>query len=372
MSYRPVEHWSRLHAWADLTAVGQSGLPADLNAVLYRALERRVRWFIRRHRLLAGARTAFEVGAGIGYWVRVWHDLGVERVDGCDLVPAAVDRLAATFGPRGDRFTAVDVGALIAGSSEPAEATPGPAGATSKPAEVILGPTEAIPGPAEAIAGPAETIPELAKTIAGPAETIPGPAEPAETVPPGRAGVAPGPAGTIPEPARAAIRLAPAEANPLSDRTYPFVSVMNVLLHLTDDAAFERALARIAALVEPGGHLLLVEPILLDPSYARPVRATQTSRARVLDAYRVPLLAAGLTLVDLRGAVAMANNPIEAGSRAAYDRYLRWWRWVAKCAKTSPGKLRWIGPLMLGLDRIVLATGAAPSSKIAVFHRPQP
>ena len=305
MSYRPVEHWSRLHARADLTAVGQSGLPADLNAVLYRALERRVRWFVRRHRLLTGARTAFEVGAGIGYWVRVWHDLGVERVDGCDLVPAAVDRLTATFGPRGDRFTAVDIGAPSAGSS-----------------------------------GPAETA------AAGAVGLIPGSG-------PGSAGV-----------------LAPAEVDPLSDRTYPFVSVMNVLLHLTDDAAFERALARVAALVEPGGHLLLVEPILLDPSYARPVQATQTSRARVLDAYRTPLVAAGLTLVELRGAVAMANNPIEAGSWAAYDRYLRWWRWVAKSAKTSPARLRWIGPLLLGLDRIMLATGAAPSSKIAVFHRP--
>ena len=318
MSYRPVEHWSRLHARADLTAVGQSGLPADLNAVLYRALERRVRWFIRRHQLLAGARTAFDVGAGTGYWVQVWHDLGVERVDGCELVPAAADRLAATFGPRGDRFTAVDVGAPMAEPSEPA------------------------------------------KTNRASAETTPDPAR-----------TTPDPARAAPDPARAAPGIVLADGNPLSDRTYPFVSVMNVLLHLTDDAAFERALARIAALVEPGGHLLLVEPILLDPSYARPAQATQTSRARVLDAYRAPLVAAGLTPGEVRGAVAMANNPIEAGSRAAHDRYLRWWRWVARSAKTAPEKLRWIGPLMLGLDRIMLAAGAAPSSKIAVFHRPE-
>ena len=271
MIYEPAEHWSRLHARADLSAVGQSGLPAALNAKLYQALEHRVRWFIRRHRLLAGARTAFDVGAGIGYWVRVWHKLGVERVDGCDLVPAAVEGLEATFGPRGDRFTAADIGA---------------------------------------------------------------------------------------------------EENALPDETYPFVSVMNVLLHLTDDEAFERALARIAALVEPGGHLLLVEPILLNDSYARPATAEQTSRARVLEAYRAPLLKAGLTFVELRGAVAMANNPIEAGSKDAYLRYVRWWRWVAKNAKTSPKKLRWIGPLMLQLDRVMLAAGATPSSKIVAFRRP--
>jgi SAM-dependent methyltransferase len=271
MSYDPRDHWSRLHARGDLSSVGQSGLPADLNRWLYRALERRVRWFVRRHHLLDGVRAAFDVGAGTGYWVRVWHDLGVSRVDGCDLVPAAVERLEATFGGRGDRFATADIGA----------------------------PDSGLP------TGP-----------------------------------------------------------------YDLVSVMNVLLHVTDDEAFERALGNLARLVGPGGKLVLVEPILLDPSYERAPTATQASRARAFASYRDPLLAAGLELVDLRGAMAMANNPIEAGSRAAYDRYLRWWRWVAKRAKTSPRSIRWVGPLMLVLDRVVLATGAAPSSKIALFRRP--
>ncbi len=271
MAYDPRDHWSRLHERGDLSSVGQSGLPADLNSWLYRALERRVRWFVRRHHALDGATSVFDVGAGTGYWVRVWHALGVARVDGCDLVTAAVTRLENEFGARGDRFVASDIGAVEAGL--------------------------------------------------------------------------------------------PAER-------YGLVSVMNVLLHLTDDEAFGQALANVASLVAPGGRLLLVEPILLDPSYQRPVTATQTSRARPLAAYRDPLLAAGLELVELRGALAMANNPIEAGSRTAYDRYVRWWRWVARRVKTTPGSIRWIGPLMLVLDRLMLATGAAPSSKIVLFRRP--
>jgi SAM-dependent methyltransferase len=272
MAYDPRDHWSRLHARGDLSAVGQSGLPVDLNAWLYRALERRVRSFVRRGHLLDGVGSAFDIGAGTGYWVRVWHELGIPRVDGCDLVPEAVDRLNEAFASRGDRFVASDIGAVDPG---------------------------------------------------------------------------------------------------LPAASYGLVSVMNVLLHLTDDDAFRRALANVAGLVAPGGSLLLIEPILLDASYERPPTATQTSRARALAAYRDPLLAAGLELVDLRGAVAMANNPIEAGSRRAYDRYLRWWRWVARRAKTSPASIRWVGPLMLALDRVVLATGAAPSSKIVLFRRPR-
>lgn len=270
MAYDPRDHWSRLHARGDLSGVGQSGLPADLNGWLYRALERRIRWFVRRHNVLEGVEGIFDVGAGTGYWVRVWHDLGASRVDGCDLVPAAVERLNAEFRGRGDRFVASDIGAAAPGL----------------------------------------------------------PADP-----------------------------------------YGFVSVINVLLHITDGGAFARALANVAALVAPGGALLLVEPILLDATYERPANETQTSRARSLAAYRDPLLTAGLELVELRGAVAMANNPIEAGSRAAYDRYLRWWRWVAKRAKTSPGSIRWLGPIMLALDRLALARGAAPSSKIVLFRR---
>jgi SAM-dependent methyltransferase len=272
MAYDPGEHWSRLHARGDLSSVGQSGLSADLNTWIYRALERRVRRYVRRNHALDGVTAAFDVGAGTGYWVRVWHELGIMRVDGCDLVPAAVERLGAAFGPRGDRFVAADIGA--SGADLPA--------------------------------GP-----------------------------------------------------------------YGFVSVMNVLLHLTDDDAFRRALANVATLVGPGGTLLLVEPILLDASYALDRTETQTSRARPVDAYRKPLEGSGLELVDLRGALAMANNPIEAGSRAAYDRYVRWWRWIARRVKTSPSSIRWVGPLMVVLDAVVLASGAKPSSKIALFRRPR-
>jgi SAM-dependent methyltransferase len=271
VSYDPREHWTRLHARGDLSSVGQSGMSADLNHWIYRALERRVRWFVRRTRSLDGVTAAFDGGAGTGYWVRVWHDMGIERVDGTDLVPAAVERLESAFAARGDRFWAADLGA----------------------ADADLG----------------------------------------------------------------------------SD-VYGFVSVMNVLLHITDDDAFQRALGNVARLVAPGGSLLLVEPILLDPTYARPPTEAQTSRARPLAAYRDPLEAAGLELVELRGALVLANNPIEAGSRAAYDRYLRWWRWVARRAKAAPASIRWIGPLMVVLDRVWLATGAKPSSKIALFRRP--
>ncbi len=163
---------------------------------------------------------------------------------------------------------------------------------------------------------------------------------------------------------------APGAVVALPAEPYAFVSVMNVLLHVVDDEAFDRALATVAALVAPGGHLLLVEPILFDASFERPRTPEQASRARPLAAYRDPLLAAGLELVDVRGAVALANNPIEGGSQRAFRRWSKSWRWIAKQAKTRPWTVRFIGPVLLVADRIAIARGAAPSSKLALFRRP--
>jgi len=157
----------------------------------------------------------------------------------------------------------------------------------------------------------------------------------------------------------------------LPDRQYGFVSVMNVLLHVTDDDLFRQALANVAQLVRPGGHLFLVEPVLLDPTDERLAKPEQHSRARPLAAYREPLLAAGLELITLQGAVAVANNPIEAKSAAAYRRYQKWWSWVARTSKTEPNRIRRLGTLLLILDRAAaLLAGAAPSSKILLLRRP--
>lgn len=109
MPYTPSQYWTRLHERRDMSAVGQSGLPSSMNRELYLILARNLRRFLRRHGADRIGPTAFEMGAGSGYWVGLWRDLGAQRVDGCDLVPAAVDDLNARFG-EGGTFTVADIG----------------------------------------------------------------------------------------------------------------------------------------------------------------------------------------------------------------------------------------------------------------------
>ena len=270
MPYSPIDYWSRLHERHDLSAVGQSALPLTINLWLYRVLERNVIAFLRRHHLTEPfPDRAFDVGAGTGYWVDVWHRLGAATVDGCDLVPEVAADLGRRHPGQGD-FVVADI----------------------------------------------------------------------------------------------------SHDGELPDRRYPFVSCMNVLLHVTDDAAFAAGLRNVAALVEPGGHLLLAEPIVDDRKVLPTYDPEKHSRARQRHEYVDPLVAAGLTLVAIGPATVLANNPIEAGSPAAYRRYLRWWGFVTSRTKRDPDSARWIGPLVDVADRIAMHSGAAPSTKLVLLRRP--
>ncbi|HZZ33004.1 MAG TPA: hypothetical protein VFE10_13540, partial [Phenylobacterium sp.] len=156
----------------------------------------------------------------------------------------------------------------------------------------------------------------------------------------------------------------------LSFGTYDFVACMDVLLHLTDDAKFDHALATIAKLVAPRGRLLLKEPILYREKFERPYDPELSSRARPWRRYKEGLERAGLQVQAIEAATAIGNNPIEARARWSY--FL--WRaaWVAASAppKIHPATAPWVGAVLYRLDPALMAAGAAPSSKYALFVRP--
>ncbi len=271
LRYIPQDYWRALHARHDISAVGQSTLPPEINGWLYRTLARNYGRFARQHGLTRPAPArVYDVGAGTGFWVAWWLRRGARQVDGCDLVPEAVQRLEQRFDGRPVRIAVADV-------SDPAG---------------------------------------------------------------------------------------------LGTATYDLVSCQNVLLHVTDDQAFARALSNVARLVAPGGLLLLTEPILRYPAYERPYTADLWSRARPLDGYAAPLAAAGLELVALRAATVLGNNPIESKSPWTFRSLTLWWRVVVKCSRVWPGSAGILGRLIYVLDPIALRTGAMPTSKFALFRRP--
>jgi SAM-dependent methyltransferase len=274
VSYAYKDYWRDLHQREDLTAVGQSSLPAGTNLWIYRSIRRNLRSFVKRHKLTArGTRRMLEVGVGTGYWIDFWRAFGW-TVDGCDLVPEAVERLRAAHPEAA--FWAADVSS----------------------AEGVLKPSDGLAASA-----------------------------------------------------------------------YDLVTATSVLLHVTADDAFDRALANVAAAVRPGGYLLLMEPALTLKKKQLPFNPEHSSRARVKKSYVTPLEAAGLELVTIEATTVLAANPLEGGSPRRRALYGRWWRLVTK-SRQRPNLARVLGPAMYVGDAVLMRTKEMPTSKLLLFRRP--
>src|SRR4051794_2872791 len=70
------------------------------------------------------------------------------------------------------------------------------------------------------------------------------------------------------------------------DGPFDIVSAMSVLLHITDDQRFRRAFANLADSLRPGGHLLLIDAVLVHRWHGEPWGPEATSKARPLAEYR--------------------------------------------------------------------------------------
>lgn len=143
--------------------------------------------------------------------------------------------------------------------------------------------------------------------------------------------------------------------------TYPLVSAMNVLLHITSDAAFARALAGLAEMVEPGGHLLIADAAVRDANNATPYDPHVHARVRSLRSYSPP----GLSLQAWAPTTVIGADPIE-GSRV----WKASWRVLRALSRRGevPGALagRWV----YAVDPVLMRAGWSPSGKFLLFAKP--
>jgi 2-polyprenyl-3-methyl-5-hydroxy-6-metoxy-1,4-benzoquinol methylase len=154
-------------------------------------------------------------------------------------------------------------------------------------------------------------------------------------------------------------------------RTEPYdaVMIMNVLLHVVEDDRFATAASKLAAAVRPGGRLLLAEPALRRPTSFRPPKPGAASLARPLSRYREVFEAGGLRMIAVGASTVVGANPIEAGD-PLYRWYAALWKRVGRSARRGPRRANVLGGFLAALDRVLMATGAAPSGKLILFERP--
>jgi SAM-dependent methyltransferase len=150
--------------------------------------------------------------------------------------------------------------------------------------------------------------------------------------------------------------------------SYDLVWVADVLLHILDGGHFRQALMNIAAIVETDGVLIMLEPAQVAKYQEFP--RDGYSMARPLEAYLEPLLAAGLVLVEMEPATAIANNPIEASSELRYRAWLAVWNALKVPTRITVRAGALMGAMAYFLDPLVLHSVGGVSSKLVVLRRP--
>lgn len=114
-AFDPDRYWEEMHRQnRGFAAVGFAGLGVGFNTWMYRVRRVVVRRALRRAGLSVEGANVLDVGAGTGFYVRTWLELGAAHVTGIDLSEAAIDALRAEF-PQAE-FTRDDI-------ADPSDAT---------------------------------------------------------------------------------------------------------------------------------------------------------------------------------------------------------------------------------------------------------
>lgn len=148
------------------------------------------------------------------------------------------------------------------------------------------------------------------------------------------------------------------------------VSAMSVLLHITDDARFERALERILGCVRPGGIVVLVEPAVVHRWWGKPFGPESNSKARSLSSYTSVFSRVGFTLVDLRPTSCLLSNVIDTRRQFTFHVLELYWDLLTRLVGRRERRGHVVGALLRPLD--VVATSLlpnGPSSKVIVARR---
>jgi SAM-dependent methyltransferase len=160
----------------------------------------------------------------------------------------------------------------------------------------------------------------------------------------------------------------PAEA--ARESGFDVVTAIDVLYHLTDDAAFETALKGLAARLRPGG-LLVVSDVFVE----RDRRIAAHVKRRPLEAYR-RVLGPELELADREPVFAILGDPVPRPGAALDGALSLAWRGLARGVQAVPAAWRSAagGAAVLALwplDGLLRALGAARgvNLELALFRR---
>jgi SAM-dependent methyltransferase len=154
---------------------------------------------------------------------------------------------------------------------------------------------------------------------------------------------------------------------------FDVISAMNMLLHVTDDARWEQALANLAHLLKPDGLLLVMDPIVFHREFGPELDETAIERRRHIDRWRDVLARNELRIERVEPATVLLATPLDARSRPTFALWWFYWRALMKVASGRERVGEAVGwPLQLA-DRLLIRTVPfGPTSKCLAIRRARP
>jgi len=152
------------------------------------------------------------------------------------------------------------------------------------------------------------------------------------------------------------------DADQLPDGPYDVISAMDVLFHVTDDDAYERAIANLSGLLRPGGSLVMSENMLDDGRvHAGPVQVSR-SEAEITRLLR----AHGLEPVVRAPMFVLLNGPVDSRSRLLH----RWWWLVTHVVSYRELLGQVVGAALMPFElAAVRIARRGPSTKLLICRR---
>jgi 2-polyprenyl-3-methyl-5-hydroxy-6-metoxy-1,4-benzoquinol methylase len=148
---------------------------------------------------------------------------------------------------------------------------------------------------------------------------------------------------------------------------FDVISVVNVLLHLTDDAAFATALRNLGALLAPGGMLIVIDPVVVARSW-RPPAPEANSKARKLSEWRTALADAHLRLERVSPVTVILDSPADARFRRSFDLRQSLWQLICRVVYRRETLGAIVGATLYRIDTVLVRLSrTGPSSKCLVI-----